>query len=210
MPSSVVVNTFRTQIVNFFYCQTCFIFSDTLCGWGRHRIGDPSVTYTAYDDGDDGPPQEPKRERLFSIAIVVTLVIVGVVSAFLWRAYGNDLAALRSFASANAPSNASAGQAASAAEKGVGLQAFQTFQLQLAGQTQESTRLLTSQQAEIKRLSDQVAVLSGKIDALQQLAKPTPVQKQATPPARKKPAPSPTARSATGASPPPPPLKLNP
>jgi hypothetical protein len=168
------------------------------------------VTYTAYDDGDDEPPQEPKRGRLFSIAIVVTLVIVGVASAFLWRAYGNDLTALPSFASANGPSDSSAAQAAGAAEKGVGLQAFQAFQLQMAGQTQETTRLLASQQAEIKRLSDQVAVLSGKIVTPQQLATPTPVQKQATPPARKKPAPSPTARSATGASPPPPPLKLNP
>jgi uncharacterized coiled-coil protein SlyX len=168
------------------------------------------VTYRTYDNGDYEPPEEPKRERLFSIAIVVTLVIVGVASAFLWRAYGNNLAALPSFASANGPSDSSAAQAASAAEKGVGLQAFQAFQLQLAGQTQETTRLLASQQTEIKRLSDQVAVLSGKIDALQRPATPTPVQKQITPPERKKPASTPTARSATSASPPPPPLKLNP
>jgi uncharacterized coiled-coil protein SlyX len=168
------------------------------------------VSYRTYDDGDYEPPQEPKRRRLFSIAIVVTLAIVGVASAFLWRAYGNDLAALPFFASVNGLLDASVAQPTSAAEKGVGLQALQAFQQQLAGQMQGATQLLASQQAEIKNLSDQVAVLSEKIDALQRLATPAPVQKQITPPVRKKPAPTSTARSPTGASPPPPPLQLNP
>jgi uncharacterized coiled-coil protein SlyX len=168
------------------------------------------MAYKTYDDNDYEPPQEPKRGRIFSIAIVIALVLVGVASAFLWHAYGDDLAALPSLASANGVSNAPTAHPASAAEKGVGLQAFQAFQQQLAGQMQGETQLLASQQAEIKRLSDQVAVLSGKIDALQLSATPASVQKQITPPVRKKPAPAPAARSATNASPPPPPLKLNP
>jgi flagellar basal body-associated protein FliL len=93
------------------------------------------VTYGTYDDSDYEPKQEPKRGRLFSIAIIITLVLVGVASAFFWHAYGDDLAALPSLASANGLSNASAGQPASTAKKSVGLQEFQAFQLQLAGQT---------------------------------------------------------------------------
>jgi uncharacterized coiled-coil protein SlyX len=169
------------------------------------------VAYRTDDDDDyEEPPEEPKSRRLFAVAIVVMLVMVGVASAFLWRAYGNDLAALLSLASENGVSNPSAAQPASAAEKSVSLQAFQAFQQQLAGQMQGETQLLASQQAEIKRLSDQVAALSGKIDALQRPATPPPVQKKITPPERKKPAPTATARSPTSASPPPPPLKLNP
>jgi uncharacterized coiled-coil protein SlyX len=75
-------------------------------------------------------------------------------------------------------------------------------QQQLAGQVQAATQLLASQQAEIKRLSDQLAALTGKIDALQQPATPAPVA-----PVRKKPAaPAPVAGAPP---PPPPPLQLS-
>jgi uncharacterized coiled-coil protein SlyX len=155
------------------------------------------VTYTAYDDADDEPPLEPKSSRLFGIIIVPMLAMVGVISAFIWRAYGNDLAALQFFASGNGSSTA---PSASAAEKYVGLNAFQSFQLQLAGQMQGTAHLLESQQMEIKRLSDQVAVLSEKINALQRPTAPAPVSKQIAPPERKKPASTAAGGNPNGAS----------
>ncbi|MDO8400633.1 MAG: hypothetical protein Q7T45_22725 [Bradyrhizobium sp.] len=44
---------------------------------------------------------------------------------------------------------------------------MQALQQQVAGSVQSTERLLAAQQAEIKRLSDQVVVLSGKLDLLQ-------------------------------------------
>jgi hypothetical protein len=52
------------------------------------------------------------------------------------------------------------------ADKPVGLGDLQAFQQQIAGSAQSTEKLLTAQQAEIKRLSDQVAVPSGKLDLL--------------------------------------------
>jgi uncharacterized coiled-coil protein SlyX len=78
---------------------------------------------------------------------------------------------------------------------------LQAVQQQLAGQVQAATQLLASQQAEIKRLSDQLAALTGKFDAVQQpvAPAPAPAPKQVAP-ARKKPAaPAPVAANPTGA-----------
>jgi phage shock protein A len=107
---------------------------------------------------------------------------------------------LPSIATVNGPAAAPAGAGA----KGVGPSDLQALQQQLAGQMQAVTQLLASQQAEIKRLSDQVAALSGKVDALQQPVAPAPGAKQAAP-VRKKPAPAPVAANPAGATAPPPP-----
>jgi len=78
------------------------------------------------------------------------------------------------------------------------LKDFQAFQQQITAQTQAATQLLGSQQAEIKRLSEQITVLATKLDAVQrsvaavQVApppapmpiKPAPIP---MPPVRKKP-----------------------
>jgi uncharacterized coiled-coil protein SlyX len=157
------------------------------------------VTYRIDDDVDYEQP-EPKRRRLVPIAVVAALLaMVGIGSALLWRAYGN--LALPSLASANGPAAAPV----SAVEKGVGLAAFQAFQQQSAAQMQAATQLLASQQAEIKRLSDQMAVLSGKIDALQ--GPPAPAPKQAAPVRKKPAAPAPVAANPAAA--PAPPLQLS-
>lgn len=163
----------------------------------RRTFGDPSVTYTTYDDADYESPQEPKPSRLFWIIMIPLLAIVGVVLAFLWHAYGNNLSALPFSASENGSSTVPSG---SVAEKYVGLNAFQAFQLQLAGQMQGTTQLLTSQQTEIKRLSDQVTALSEKIDEVQRLTTPAPVSKQIAPPVRKKPTSTAAVGNPNGAS----------
>jgi uncharacterized coiled-coil protein SlyX len=171
------------------------------------------VTYRTdddrYDDRYDEPEAKPKRTNWVSTAVVALLLVcVGVGLAFFWRAYGGSVSALPSIAAVNGP--AAAPPAAGAAVKGVGPADLQALQQQLAGQIQAVNQLLASQQAEIKRLSDQLAALTGKVDALQQPVAPAPVAKQAAP-VRKKPAPAPVAANPAGAAapPPPPPLQLS-
>jgi hypothetical protein len=110
------------------------------------------------EDFDDTPDEKPKGRAL--VRIVVALAGAGSGSALLWRAYGTGLPAFPSFTSV-------ATTAAPVADKPVGLMDLQAFQQQIAGSMQSTEKLLTAQQAEIKRLSDQVSVLSGKLDLLQ-------------------------------------------
>jgi uncharacterized coiled-coil protein SlyX len=164
------------------------------------------VTYRIDDDRYDEPEEAPKRARWASTAVVALLLAcVGVGLAFFWRAYGGSVAALPFVASVSRPAAAPPG-AAGAAQKGVGLSDLQAVQQKLAGQAQAATQLLASQQAEIKRLSDQLAALTGKIDALQQPATPAPVAKQVAPVRKKPAAPAPVAGAPP---PPPPPLQLS-
>ena len=74
---------------------------------------------------------------------------------------------------------------AEVADKTVGLKDFQAFQQQITGTLQSTAQLVAAQQAEIKRLSDQVAALTAKIDTLQRPA----ASAQAAAPAASPPAP---------------------
>ena len=134
------------------------------CGIGRWGGG---VTYRIDDDIDDTPEQKPGRGPLFHIVIGVMLVCFGSASALVARAYGmslpTGLPTLPSFSSG--PSVASS--PAPVAAKPVALSDLQALQQQVTGSVQSTERLLAAQQAEIKRLSDQVVVLTGKLDLLQ-------------------------------------------
>jgi uncharacterized coiled-coil protein SlyX len=106
-------------------------------------------------------------------------------------------------------SSGAAPGAAPAEDKTVGLKDFQAFQQQITATLQSTAQLVAAQQAEIKRLSDQVAALGATIDTLQrpaasaQAAAPAPPAPVA---ARKKPAApkQPPAISVGGAPLPPP------
>jgi uncharacterized coiled-coil protein SlyX len=143
----------------------------------------------ARDEADDLRQPAPGRRRWVPIAAVAGLVMLGAASALLWHAWGGGLPALPSFA-AGAPPGAAP---AEVPDKTVGLKDFQAFQQQIAGTLQATAQLVAAQQAEIKRLSDQVAALNAKIDAQQrpaasaQAAAPAPPP-AAAPAARKKPA----------------------
>jgi hypothetical protein len=151
---------------------------------------------------DDTSDDAPGRGPLFHIVVAVMLACFGSGSALLWQAFGMGLPVLPSFTTSVASS------AAPVADKPVGLSDLRALQQQIAGSVQSTERLLTAQQAEIKRLSDQVVVLSGKLDLMQrplasaQAALPAPAPKPVAPAPRKKPAPAQsTGAISTGGAP---------
>jgi uncharacterized coiled-coil protein SlyX len=140
----------------------------------------------ARDETDDLREPAPRPRRWVPIAVVVGLALLGSGSAWLWNAWGNGLPALPSFTS-------SVAAPAEVADKTVGLKDFQAFQQQIAATLQSTAQSVAAQQAEIKRLSDQVSALSAKIDAQQRPAASAQAAAPVPPPpppaaARKKPA----------------------
>jgi uncharacterized coiled-coil protein SlyX len=161
----------------------------------------------AHDEPDQRQRQAPQRPRWVWAASVAGLAILGMVSAFLWRAWDDGLPSLPSFASVAAPSAAPA----EAPDKPVGSKEFRAFQQQIAGSLQSTAQLVAAQQAEIKRLSDQVSALTGKIDALAhpaasaQAAVPPPPAAPAAAARKKSAAPKQPAGISVGGAPLPPP-----
>ena len=154
-----------------------------------------------FDETGEQYREAPEPRRWVGVAVAAGLAVAGVASAFVWHAWRDSLPALPSFASVTAPV---AAPPADAPDKTVGLKDFQAFQQQIAGTMQSTAQLLAAQQAEIKRLSDQVSTLTAKIDALQ---RPAASAQAAIPPhvapvARKKPAaPKPAPAISTGGAP---------
>lgn len=152
-----------------------------------------------------GPPPValPKRRRSGVIGIIVVLLILGGAGGYLWLNYSETLTDLAHSVTGSAGSHDSAQALAStSAEGGVSATDFAAFQQQTGSSIQTATDLLAAQQAELKRLSDQieglttqVVGLTSKIDQLQGRgaippAAPAPVAAHAVPtPAR----PAPTA-----------------
>ncbi|MFH1343669.1 MAG: hypothetical protein ABIL01_21055 [Pseudomonadota bacterium] len=151
------------------------------------------MTYRIDDEAIDDEPgdtfdQESGRGPLFHIIVGVMLACFGSGSALAARAYGMGFPTLPSFTSV-------ASSPAPAAAKPVALSDLQALQRQFAGSMQSTERLLAAQQAEIKRLSDQVVALSGKLDLLQRpLASAQAALPAAAPPPAPKPRPVAAAR----------------
>jgi uncharacterized coiled-coil protein SlyX len=139
---------------------------------------------TREEAGDVQQPA-PGRGRWVPIAVAAGLALFGSASALLWNAWGGGLPALPSFTSSAAPGAAPA----DIPDKTVGLKDFQAFQQQIGATVQSTAQLVAAQQAEIKRLSDQVAALAAKIDTLQRPA----ASAQAAAPVPPPPAPPPAA-----------------
>jgi uncharacterized coiled-coil protein SlyX len=139
-----------------------------------------------FDDPIEEEPEPKQRARLVIVGIV--LAVLGVASAFGWRAYGG---------SPYAPEM-------------VGLDEFHAFQHQVAGQLQSSAQALAAQQAEVKRLSDQMAAVSTKMDTLASAISSARAAMPAAPPPhpQKRASPKPSARISTGGAPLPPPIQL--
>jgi hypothetical protein len=153
------------------------------------------VTYRFDDEIDDAPEEKSGRGPLFHIVIGVMLACFGSGGALVARAYGMTLPTgiptLPSFTSVASV----ASSPAPVAVKAVAPSDLQALQQQVTGSVQSTERLLAAQQAEIKRLSDQVVVLSGKLDLLQRpLASAQAALPTATPAAALAPKPAAAAK----------------
>ena len=162
------------------------------------------MTYRYDDDVDYEPEPEPRRRMPWtSIIVVAGLAFIGIAAAFLWRSYG----------SISFPTFSAGSATPAVTDKGPGLGELQALQQQSAAQIQTALQLLTAQQAEIKKLSDQLTALGGKVDALQRSVTavpptpPPPAPKPVAPPARKKPA---APRSSPTGAPPSAPVQIAP
>jgi uncharacterized coiled-coil protein SlyX len=135
------------------------------------------------------PP--PQRRGWVAIAVVAALAVFAVTSALLWQVWGYGLPSLPSFSSATTPAPAEV------PDKTVGLKEFEALQQQIATSAQSTAQSIAAQQAEIKRLSDQVSALAAKIEQLQNPAPSAQVPVAAPPP----PPAAPAARRRPAAAP---------
>lgn len=124
-----------------------------------------------------GPPPAalPKRRRSGAVGIIIVLLLLGAGGGYLWLNYNETLTDLVHSVTGNTGSHDDAqGLATAPAEGGVSAADFATFQQQTGSSIQAATDLLGAQQAELKRLSDQIqglttqlADLTSKIDHVQ-------------------------------------------
>jgi hypothetical protein len=146
------------------------------------------------------PADEPQGNRwVGTIVGAIVLAMIGSASAFAWHAYGGSASSVFTLGGSAVP-----------APKLVSIDEFNAFRQQVVGQMQSNTQALAAQQAEAKRLSDQVAAVSAKIDALQSaIASARAAIPAAMPNPPKKPGkPKPAARISTGGDPLPAPVQL--
>jgi uncharacterized coiled-coil protein SlyX len=136
----------------------------------------------ALDPDDRQQFAPPARRPWLWAAGVAGLAIFGIASAFAWRTFDDGPLTLPSFLSGT-------GQTAAppaAADKPVTLKDLQALQQQITGPLQSNAQLLAAQQAEIKRLSDQMSALAAKVEALEH----PPASAQASLPASAPPSPA--------------------
>ena len=115
------------------------------------------------DQIDFGPPPvQLQGGRSFKGLVIVALLVVVGAAGFAWLAYGDRLAELPSMTSSGPNGAVTASDTSSVATA-----EFLAFQQQTTAALQSANQLLTTQQAELKRLSDEVTGLTAKIDQLQ-------------------------------------------
>ncbi|MEA3023309.1 MAG: hypothetical protein QOK01_2161 [Alphaproteobacteria bacterium] len=148
---------------------------------------------TVEDPGERLAP--PARRPWLWAAGVAGLAIFGIALAFAWRAYDGGPLTLPSLLSGTGQT--AAPPAVAAADKPVTLKDLQALQQQVAGPLQSNAQLLAAQQAELKRLSDQVSSLAAKVEALEH----PPASAQASLPAAAPPSPAPAAARKKPAAP---------
>ena len=121
---------------------------------------------TPLHDIDVGePPVLLQKNRGFGwVGLLAGLVMIAGVSGLLWMNYDRLIAA-------SSPKSATAEMTEAApaeAEPSPTLADFQALQQQTTQAWQSTSQLVESQNAELKRLTDQVAALTARIDQLQQ------------------------------------------
>ena len=127
--------------------------------------------------------------------LLIWIVLAAVAGAIIWGIYGNDVRFMLNIPPAGAPehwvSNRTDQKAtAKNADEIVGLvRDLQASQQRTAEDVRTALQLLTSEQAATKTLSDAVAALQAKVDALQRPAAPVVAAgpKKLAPTAKRKP-----------------------
>ena len=144
-------------------------------------------SYDIDDDGYDADDEEPRRGLLSWILIVAMLVGTGSGSALIWRTFGGGPILPSSLLASRTPP-----AAAAVAEKPAGQGELTALRQEITGSVQSAQALLAAQQAEIKRLSEQVSALSSRLELMQhpvtsaQAAIPVPTPKTVAPASKKK------------------------
>jgi hypothetical protein len=110
----------------------------------------------SYEADDD----EPRRGVLSWILIVAMLMGTGSASALIWRTFGGG-PILPSTTSITAPAAVAATQKPSTESE------LAALRQEITGSVQSTQAVLATQQAEIKRLSEQVSALSSKLELMQ-------------------------------------------
>lgn len=160
---------------------------------------------------DVGPPPVTLRrgKPMRTIVTLVFLLIVAAGAGFVWLNYDR----LMSTSHALMEGGQDAGAPVGALESAVSAKDFEAFQQQTATSLQSATDALAAQQTELKRLSDQIAALTSKIDLLQSSGPaPSPTAPRTTaapprpvaatvPPRRKPPVPKPAGAISVGGAP---------
>lgn len=123
----------------------------------RYRDGDSWSEQAAENDGENS-----KRGLAAQILFLAVLTVVGTASACQWRASGWP-----SFGSLR-PATVSA----SNIDNGIGQSDLESLRLQIVELDQLSKQALVSQQAEIKRIADQIANLVAKVELMQRSETP--------------------------------------
>lgn len=105
-----------------------------------------------------GPPPVPLRKRrsFGPFGVVAVLLILAGGGGYLWLNYHDALTDMAQAVTGSTGPRDSAPVLASAAEGGVSATDFAAFQQQTGSSIQAATELLTAQQTELKRLSDQI------------------------------------------------------
>lgn len=135
------------------------------------------------------PPVTLRKRRSFGvIGILALLLLIGAAGGLLWLNLDTVTDALHGVASPASSSASSSDVLASAPEPTVSAADFTAFQQQTGDSIQGATNLLNAQQAELKRLSDQiqgltmlVTSLTTKIDQIQGRTPPAPAAAAAAP-----------------------------
>lgn len=142
------------------------------------------------------PPLAARKSYSGVFGIVAALAVIAGVSGLLWLNYDHLV---------EASSHTGAVASSTASEDTAALKELQAIQQQTSDTLLATRQLLEAQQAEVKRLSEQVSGLTAKIDQLQLRPAPPPPSPPAvaaTKPAPKKPpAPKPAGAISVGGAP---------
>lgn len=145
--------------------------------------------YALEEEAYEADDEEPRRGLLSWILIIAMLMGTGSASAVVWRTFAGG--PILSAMSSNPISAIAVAERPAAAASAPAQDELASLRQEIAGSVQSTQQLLTAQQAEIKRLSDQVSALSSKLELIQrpvnsaQAAIPVPVAPQAAAPKKK-------------------------